>query len=260
MHDEACSTPTQGVLPGFKVIDCGTKSVIEAPEKCSYIALSYVWGGGQGSGQAHVEGIFPATIDDSIMVALALGFKYLWVDRYCIDQTSSSEKHAQISGMHKIYSEAALTIIAAAGKDPSYGLPGVGATPRAAQYRVQLGNKTLVEMFPHTNVTLQESEWVSRAWTYQEGFLSKRKLIFDDHQVSFVCGKVFCAESFTHSIEHRALNEELTFGPYFPYDIAFRGTDWKPEGIANCIEEYTERNLSYDSDGLNACLGILNFF
>lgn len=56
--------------------------MIEAPEQCAYVALSYVWGTAQFPGPEKQDGQFPATIEDSIVVSLALGFEYLWVDRY----------------------------------------------------------------------------------------------------------------------------------------------------------------------------------
>jgi hypothetical protein len=59
---------------GFKLIDCRTREVVIAPDECSYVALSYVWGQNQAGWQG--DG-FPPTIDDSIVVTLELGFRYL---------------------------------------------------------------------------------------------------------------------------------------------------------------------------------------
>jgi hypothetical protein len=61
-------------VPGFRVLDCITAEVIEAPAGCSYVALSYVWGSGQ---QPLIAGDFPLTIQDAITVTLAMGFDYL---------------------------------------------------------------------------------------------------------------------------------------------------------------------------------------
>lgn len=77
-----CTPPRKKNLPGFKVIHCRSRNVIEAPDKCPYVALSYVWGNAQFPGPENQDGRFPATIEDSIVVSLALGFEYLWVDRY----------------------------------------------------------------------------------------------------------------------------------------------------------------------------------
>lgn len=80
---ETCrrSKDDQVPVPGFQVIDCFTKSIVTAPsDDFSYVALSYVWGQ-QQTADPDSSG-FPGTIEDSIAVTLALGFQYLWVDRY----------------------------------------------------------------------------------------------------------------------------------------------------------------------------------
>ncbi|KAF5257351.1 hypothetical protein FOXYS1_12120 [Fusarium oxysporum] len=55
---------------------------------------------------------------------------YVW-------ETECPEKREQIQKMHKIYREADLTIIAAAGDGPDYGLPGI-STPRVSAPSVDL--------------------------------------------------------------------------------------------------------------------------
>lgn len=178
----------------------------------------------------------------------------------CIDQTNASETQVQIKRMDRIYSEASLTIIAVAGDNPDYGLPGVGTTPRRPQRYVQLGEIAIVEMFLQTNASLKKSIWSSRAWTYQEGFLSKSRLIFGDSQVSFVCGSMYCAESFTHEIPTQSLDRKLGFASLFSEMADASSSAPEKPAVASCIEEYTTRRLCHDSDSLNACLGILNSF
>jgi hypothetical protein len=68
----------------------------------------------------------PRTIEDVITVTQKLDFRYLWVDRYCINQQREKGKAHQIGKMDEIYMNAELTIIAAAGSNPNYGLPSVG--------------------------------------------------------------------------------------------------------------------------------------
>jgi hypothetical protein len=74
----------------LRVITCdtGVATVIDAPQSCSYVALSYVWGDSQdASTMLDVLGDdLPQTIKDSITVTRKLGFRYLWVDRY-VSQT-----------------------------------------------------------------------------------------------------------------------------------------------------------------------------
>jgi hypothetical protein len=85
-----------------RVIDCRTRMIVAALVNCQYVALSYVWGVADPSlpaeGELETQN-FPKVINDSIVVTLTLQFHYLWVDRYCIDQSSSSDKIDQIRQM-----------------------------------------------------------------------------------------------------------------------------------------------------------------
>jgi len=94
----------------------------------------------------------PKLIKDSIEVTLALGFQYLWVDRYCINKT---EKQWQIEQMDVIYSKSQLTIIAAV---PGNGLPGINGTPRTSQPYLQLGDFEIISALPDLRQHIRETE------------------------------------------------------------------------------------------------------
>ena len=66
--------------------------------------------------------------------------------------------------MDRIYAEASVTIIAAAGSSSDHGLPGVGAVARRPQRQVQIGDHTMVEMYPDLRQNLSKSPWTTRAW------------------------------------------------------------------------------------------------
>jgi len=76
------------------VIDCIQRIVVLAPEKCDYVALSYVWGkaGNMPLQEAYdLKAELPATIEDSITTTLVLGYQYLWVDKYVRTTYPSSQ-------------------------------------------------------------------------------------------------------------------------------------------------------------------------
>jgi Heterokaryon incompatibility protein (HET) len=77
-------------------------------------------------------------------VTVSLGMEYLWVDRYCIDQSNKQNKHRQIQQMDLIYSAAQLTIIAAAGEDLNLGLPGINGTMRANQELLRIQDLLII--------------------------------------------------------------------------------------------------------------------
>jgi hypothetical protein len=78
-HEAAYCWPEHKVIPGIKFIDCHTRCVVDAERGCQYVTLSYVWGSTIASGDT--PGSYPPTIEDAITVTVALGFRYLWVDR-----------------------------------------------------------------------------------------------------------------------------------------------------------------------------------
>lgn len=92
--------------------------------------------------------------------------------------------------MDSIYSGAALTIVAAAGKDAEYGLTGI-SHPRDAnsQLRIKVGDFLLVSHNEAPGNILADSHWNTRGWTYQEGILSLRRLVFTDRRIFFSAGE-----------------------------------------------------------------------
>lgn len=60
--------------------------------------------------------------------------------------------------MGSVYANAELTIIAAAGVDENYGLPGVGATPRKAQLGAEIGNFKVLSSMRHPHSSIHSSK------------------------------------------------------------------------------------------------------
>lgn len=84
IHKGRCRPRSVGPVSdsGLKVIEVSSRTVIEAPAECKYMALSYVWGEQPDFGLSlHLQRL-PRLIEDAISVTIARGYKYLWVDRY----------------------------------------------------------------------------------------------------------------------------------------------------------------------------------
>lgn len=162
-------------LKGMKLIDCELRQIVPALSSYKYSALSYVWGTSKSGDEGQcihnlLPTTLPRTIEDAMSVTKALGLRHIWIDRYCIDQENSVEKQSQIQQMDLIYQHAFVTIVAAAGTDPSFGLPGVGATSRTAQPTAWIKGRCLVSTLPDPRLSILDSKWIQRAWTYQENF------------------------------------------------------------------------------------------
>ncbi|KAI0388304.1 heterokaryon incompatibility protein-domain-containing protein [Xylariaceae sp. FL0594] len=274
-HRSPCNLETTPVC-GLQLIDCKTLSVEGGDTGIPYITLSYVWGGNQqtaGGMVRYVEGRrllpeqLPAVIRDSIDVTLALGYRYLWVDKFCIDQNNPDVKHNQIQQMGAIYRNSELTLVAAAGVDEDHGLPGVGTKLRSRQLIAKVHDIAVIwTKDPHKSIA--SSRWFSRGWTFQESFLSRRRLVFTDDQVYFECYNMNCFESIyfpldSFHIKNKSKTYETIRGGMFgrnrfkSYGKAVRNPhDAFAQYLSN-VEEYSARKLTYDTDSLNAFHGVI---
>jgi hypothetical protein len=260
-HRETCGKVQRIEIPGFKVIDCDTERVVPAPIGCKYASLSYLWGSACLENPENDQKFIasaPPVITDSMTVTRLLGFRYLWVDRYCIPQDSDDEKLAQIQNMDAIYANSEVTIIAAAGEDPSYGLPGIGYRSRFCQPYVNIGTSRLVSTLPPPKDIVRSSKWAKRGWTYQEGLLSRRRLLFTDYQVIFECLVMQCQETIDapthllHSTRHTIFLNSVDDIRVFPS----RGLGKSVRATFDIIRDYVKRSLTHSSDTFNAILGI----
>lgn len=163
-----------------------------------------------------------------------------------------------IGQMDRIYAKASITIIAAADGDTERGLCGV-SMPRRSQRRVDIRDVSLLEL-PNGHEDVRSSVWASRAWTYQEGYLSTRRLIFTASQVVFLCNGMYTVESLQQLLGTTCCIDEtarfMTMIPASPiWKCQFSRLD-----ILQQTEEYSKRDLTRHSDSLNAFLGILSYY
>ncbi|KIJ64602.1 hypothetical protein HYDPIDRAFT_28536 [Hydnomerulius pinastri MD-312] len=203
LHHATCKPALSDGLRAIKLVDVETRKIIDYPPvRCDYIALSYVWGGVvQPSYKAgDILPAVPATIEDAMVVTRSLGKRYLWVDSLCIDQANLEEKLVQIGLMSAIYSGAWATIICMSGQSAQSGLPRVGALEDIIpQLACEIDGRKMLATMPTLSRQISQSPWVKRAWTFQEGLLSPRRLFFTRHQVYFECNSVQCCESLDDS-------------------------------------------------------------
>jgi hypothetical protein len=174
--------------------------------------------------------------------------------------------------MDAIYMSAHLTLIAAAGVDPSRGLPGVSGVRHKTYRYATIGDvrnttyrlgcdigEVRVSYQPTTaHRAITRSHWFTRGWTLQEGYLSRRRLYFTESAVVFICNQWQDYESFKHpnagddgALLRGTLNTQVMW-------TTNDGHGWLTD-IMKLLEQYSERTLSYDSDALSAVLGLLSY-
>jgi hypothetical protein len=152
-HAVMCKSTTPLALPGFHILDCESAKLVSwetlASEFPAYVTLSYVWGNVAEPSSTDPNKLSreaPQLIQDAMEVTRRLGYKYLWVDRYCIPQDDVAAKHTQIKNMNEIYAKSAITIIASAANSPCDGLPGVSIERSPRQESVVVRNRRFTQI------------------------------------------------------------------------------------------------------------------
>lgn len=255
-------------IPGFRLIDCLMGTIIPAAEASEreYTTLSYVWGSSSNdsalAATSSLPDKLPLVVDDAMTVTLLLGYRYIWIDRYCIPQDNPITKHDQIRSMHKIYSRSILTLIAAAGNDAEYGLPGVSSRARNRPPIATLnGGRIRLAPLRHADGDIRDSKWHSRGWTFQEALMAKRRLAFTDNQVFFKCQKTHVCDDWElppNTLGISNVSAASFHDPFYTLSQGLHGTPY--EDAWSTIDRYLKRDLTYDSDALNAISGVLNSF
>lgn len=89
-HGNICGTMGSGDhnIRGLQVIDCDSRTTINAPARCRYLALSYVWGEKREGNAMHLP-----VVVDAMKATQSLGEQYLWVDQL-VRCSKSSQFHS----------------------------------------------------------------------------------------------------------------------------------------------------------------------
>ncbi|KJZ77780.1 hypothetical protein HIM_02957 [Hirsutella minnesotensis 3608] len=261
-------------MPGFQLLDCDTTPprVVRGSIQQDYVALSYVLG-------KDVREAWPKVVQDAAAVTRDMGIRYLWVDRMCLQDATPENKAQHISRMDEIFEGATLTIIAAHGDSAGCGLPGVGSTHRPLQpkYRFTSSGLTVVSSLKDPRLSIEQSTWYTRGWTYQEGLLSRRRLIFTEEQMYWECDGMLCPETLVMPLDHYHDPQQERMCDFMRPGLfnsascvdgswqawkklpkadeepslmsVFRATD-------KHIVSYSKRHLTYDEDSLAAFMGM----
>lgn len=270
------------VTERVRIVDVQEMRICYLPAETQYAALSYCWTKEAYTtltkqNLAILQEPFsltgqdlPPTITDVITVTQELGLRFVWIDRICIIQDDTKDKLAQLAQMDNIYRGACITIVSAASTDGiiDIGLPGVRTThPRLTLNRINVRGLWLQQNPSNIWHSLERSRWHSRAWTFQEYLLSKRLLIFMPEQASFYCEQAHFTESYVDHVcmGARGIQDQL-LAPCCNLTITENLVDGKevdaPRNYNNTYEDmvnaYTKREITYQSDSLNAFHGLLN--
>lgn len=282
-HDHSLTnTFSRGSFPiDILLIDVLQNRLMKITSGSRYFALSYVWGEvkmphttssnrrqlERPNGLQYIQ--VPPVIRDSMELVRRLGERYLWVDALCIEQDNPSQKHSQISQMDIVYSQAIATIVALSGLDAESPLPGIRNGTRLYPKIAGTINDVAWELSPpRFSQALLNSEYETRAWTYQERMLSRKCLFFTNHCVWFHCRLRQCND--VDDILHMDVNTDSMAvdgygGEFNTLSILTELSDehdWADvmDLYGSMVAEYTRRKLRVASDTLNALSGILALY
>ncbi|KAL9620395.1 MAG: hypothetical protein Q9160_005095 [Pyrenula sp. 1 TL-2023] len=291
-HSKCKRAPHQGSSDGlngtFKLIELSSRHIVELGEvtHIPYATLSYVcgrsdtlwklpkksklWARNVNGKRVHpLPADLPKTISDALIVADALDLQYLWVDSFCITQDDPIELQQQINAMYQIYTGASICLIATTVQDSHSGIPGIDRA-RPVDQSCQVGIKEgLTVGLPRSSLddVLYHYKWMNRAWTFQELVLSKCCLIFTDHETFFHCASMTCRES-DHGYNEQELDwRQHSWTKYLLGNASLlqdgqstENVEWLCLTYGAAVREYSRRELSYQSDGLNAFQGFSGLF
>ena len=194
-HHDRCKT-SMSFPHGARVIDCTSRRIVPLLHR-RYLVLSYVWGIESRSAVARetnseceeraLPSYLPQTILNALDITINLGYHYLWIDRYCIDQGHSADKLHQINQMGNIYSHAELAICA------------LGSSDEAGIFGVSQARDTRADRVVGPAQCLRDSVWSTRGWTLQEMVLARRCLIFSAEACYLACCTAIYNDDITHA-------------------------------------------------------------
>jgi hypothetical protein len=218
----------------------------------------------------------PQTFRDAIVITRELGLEYLWIDSLCILQDSKEDWQRESSKMGTVYSNAFLTISAAASTDSTQGIFKPRSLPSIPPVEIKPRDSDCTSLYVAEfleNVPLQTRQPIdSRAWCLQEIALSPRVLIYGTEMLGWLCdsttdseqGGIFdqkedpcpplLAPRLHCKIQPNPVKQKV---PEFEL-FAFLEKKGNETGLwASIVNEFTRRKLSYESDRLPVLSGVV---
>lgn len=280
------------IIRGLKLIDVITLEIhtVHPDHLPTYAALSYVWGRIPRNKKTSFEpscctphvpqnesillDTLPRTLQEAILLTRDLDLRYLWIDELCIDQAHSAIKSTIITYMGAIYAAADIVIVAATGVDASYGLPGTKNHPRQPLARALSAEGHCIEFIAEPRKSFDEqlmaSVWSTRGWTYQEMALARRCIVVFPGEIFWVCKGHLQREEYSTPERFESVVREFQTSRMENIGVPSTGVEvflgygyypgWGEYDIKNyyrMIYEYTCRELTFESDRLDAIKGVL---
>ncbi|KAK4119783.1 HET-domain-containing protein [Parathielavia appendiculata] len=247
--------PQSETPSGIRLVESQTHGKKRAP----YLTLSYCWGPvspstfmtDESSLETHKAGIaytgLPPLFQDVVDLARLLGIEYVWIDRLCIVQGSSTDFARQAPKMGTIYGNATLTIAAASATSESDRIL-VERDLKWSTYDLKITEPSMGKLSFQVRRRSQPlgmearggdyGKVSTRAWIWQERMLSARTIFFTQSALKFECHAHSIWEGFGEGVTGPSWSAQLD-------NVTYK--TWM-----NLVEEYTQRDITRPADRLPA--------
>lgn len=252
-----------------------------------YTTLSHCWGPASNkfrtsttSSTEHIylKGIpvdeLPLTYHHAIIITRYFNIRYIWIDSLCIVQDDTKDWEEEASNMADIFQGSYLTIAATSSSD-SYGgcifnvcsgdksEPDVNLFPNFTVGSISKGSSAIMRRTPANPQSIRSSPLYRRGWVLQETVLSPRTVLFDQDQMYWQCRTRITSEDGTMNCDSVTrvggsdAGAPRAFG-WTPHE--FDSLERKREFWWTCVEDYSNRHLTYAKDKTAAIAGLVRYY
>jgi hypothetical protein len=246
-----------------------------------YVALSYCWGPGEKfltlreNVEGHRRGIaiekLPTTFKHAIYATSQMGYTHVWIDALCIIQNDKADLGKELGHMGDIYRHAALTLRAASAISSHAGFFHHRNPLQLHPCRVNAtwadSSDADVVLDLHLAGSCSGHNYLSnRGWILQEDVLAPRAVTFGS-QISWRCMEATADETRPIPVGCQVSElgtDDMRLWLYAPQDVIGRRLVTtkmsKFEAWQGMVCEYSDRELSIETDTLRALSGLADMF
>ncbi|KAF5566809.1 heterokaryon incompatibility protein [Fusarium napiforme] len=275
-HGTKCENPLKvwPTRPAW-LVDVQKQCIVPVNKPVDYVAISYAYGSHSppvitlpafeelqkpfALETPEFSNFVSPIIRHAMYLTSAIDERYLWADALCVTHHDPKAASEQLRSMGAIYANAIVTIIATDGDSGSgiSGLKGISDPRGLNQSVIPFGEENIIlrntsfldEMIFFST---RPGTYYQRGWTCQEYAMAKRKIIFYDHEVHWVCSCSLWHEELTTFTE---IDDEL----HLQSNIVMAGFP-DDSSLSRYFCEYNQRSLTFEEDALPALSGLLSVF
>ena len=195
-----------------------------------------------------------------------LKINHLWTSEICIEQTNLKEADEEVSKMRQYYSNVDVTLVAI----------HVDLLEELSSSRFPKGgsDKQLILDWPSIIKAVTDSEWFTRSWCYQEGWLSKQTIFMFDNldEIMLIDGRFLAAVWAFNNPNHTRYNKYVDLKEFYEhskkiatpfgwtyYQDGYSSQDVVSLRLDEALRETRHRRRGIPVDAIYSILGLLPY-